>query len=120
MKRSRRLIDDWQARITGLERLRQTAPEWNWLWDIRLQVLRFLRSRYADRDVAQRPPATETRDVGAIEPAPFEYPPHDPERDTPRMSREEMREILEEIHEIAQCSPLAEFDDHSIEPPQRG
>lgn len=120
MNRSRRLIDDWQARIASLERLRQTAPEWNWLWDIRLKVLQFLRSRYADRDVAQRPPVADARDTGAIESAPFEYPPHDPERTAPRMSREEMREILEEIHEIAQCSPLAELDDRFIDPPQRG
>ena len=116
MKRSHRLIDDWQARIAGLERLRQTAPEWNWLWDIRLKVLRFMQARYADRDVAQRPPVTIAAEAEA---APFQYPPHDPERDAPRMSREEMREILDEIHEIAQCSPLAEFDDDFIDPPQR-
>lgn len=104
--RTPRLADEWSARIDRLNRLMETAPEWAWLWEIRLRVLQFLHSRYGETDAATRLPSP---------PAPFRIDtPPEPINNAARpkqwMSRDEMREILDDIHEIANSPPDDDAD----------
>jgi len=118
---TRRLIDDWSVRIAELERLQRVAPEWGWLWEIRLKVLRFLSSRYADREVAQHEPAPPVppavlSDREDWRPA-SELALRDTTQAQPRMSHEEIREILDDIHRIAQTTGQEEVDEFSFDEP---
>ncbi len=99
MTRPSRLADEWASRIKELERLRESAPEWAWLWEIRLRVLRFLHSRYGHTPLAERRPAPPASSW--IDPRPETATGAESNRPSQWMSRQEMREILDDIHEIA-------------------
>lgn len=38
--------DEWRSRLDRLELLKRQHPQLDWLWDVRIQVLRYFCSRY--------------------------------------------------------------------------
>lgn len=108
MTRTPRLADEWSARIEALERLVETEPEWAWLWEIRLRVLRFLRSRYGHTESAAKRPSPSA--PFWIDTRPELTSGGNATRPSQWMSRQEMREILDDIHEIATSPDDDELD----------
>ena len=95
-----RFSEDWRSRIQVLEQLLVSQPEYAWLWEIRLKIMRFLIARYGTRQFASgvfadAEPESLVPLRFAVDARPI-LPPNPPQ--APRKP-EHLRELLEDIHE---------------------
>ena len=104
-------VGEWCSRLFELNRLTQQEPQGStWLWRIRIKILKFLVTRYADEPIAKTPAAEErTRRADTVP----SRPPLMLDRPLPEVrhrprSAPIIRPVLDEIHTLNDERRIAE------------
>ena len=88
-------LQEWYSRLFELHRLTQQEPEGStWLWRIRIKILKYLVTRYADESIADESiPQTDT--VSSTSTTLLDRPL--PEEQHPPQSCQVVRPVLDEL-----------------------
>ena len=96
-------LEEWCSRLFELHRLTQQEPQGpTWLWRIRIKILKYLVTRYADEPIAKTPFADErTRRADTVSSPPLTMLNRPlPEVRHPPRSAQIVRPVLDEIHTL--------------------
>ncbi len=93
-------LQEWCSRLLELHRLTQQEPEGpTWLWRIRIKILKYLVTRYADESIAKTPavdePTRRTDSVSSAATTLLDRPL--PEEQHPPQSGYVVRPVLDEL-----------------------
>lgn len=88
---------EWRARLENLAHLTQQRPELAWLWDVRIQVLTYLCSRYG-RQLSQAQRAAGVAAVSEEPPSPLMHAAGAAERLPSIRSSLALRSALIDLH----------------------
>ncbi len=104
-------LGDWCSRLFELHHLTQQEPEGpTWLWRIRIKILKYLVTRYADEPIAKTPIGDERTcradSVSSPPPTMLDRPPLEVQH--PPRSAPIVRPVLDEIHTLNDERRIAE------------
>ncbi len=93
-------LQEWCSRLIELHRLTEQEPQGpTWLWRIRIKILKYLVTRYADESIAKTPAADEqtrrTESVFSASTTLLDRPL--PEEQHPPQSCQVVRPVLDEL-----------------------
>ena len=102
-----RFLADWRSRVQALEQLLVSQPEYAWLWEIRLKIMKFLIARYGTGPITSGVfSQAESESMAPLRFAVHARPTLPPSPPQAAKKPQELRELLEDIHEAVPREPV--------------